>query len=130
MGRRNSGVLFVSAIVATTLLASSCTEYVQIAPDKYDELDARPKHGYRLTTIDRRVYSVTSLVVADSSLVVELKPVRGDSIAETLAVEYRDVDRLERIDVNVLMPLLAAATCVGVLVWALHLFASGFPSGN
>ena len=108
------------AIVALLLTAacSSCSQYIFVPAAKYPALDPEPRRGYRIVTIDQQQFIVTRLAAADSALIIqELKSGSNGSIKPVpFTIPYVQIDKIEKIDRNFIVPIVLGAAVVFVVV--------------
>jgi hypothetical protein len=111
--RAHSALLFLLLVVS-----SSCSHYILIQPSDYSGMERCRERGYRIRTMDQQQYVVTCLALEDSALIVkELKVGSKGSVRPVpFALPYGQIDKVEKIDQNVIVPVVAGAAVVFLIV--------------
>jgi hypothetical protein len=109
--------LGVAVLVTMSCLLPACAEYTEVPSRDFASLEPVSEHGYRITTVDNRVYVVRRLALQDRVLVVEaLSEKQEPEQAVPFSIPFDTISRIERIDVDYIVPVVAAACVVAVVV--------------
>jgi hypothetical protein len=109
--------LLMAVLAAMSCLLSACAEYTEVPAKDFASLEPVPRHGYRITTVDNRVYVARRLALRDGVLVVEeFSEKQEPEQAAPFSIAFDTISRIERIDVDYVVPVVAAACVVAVVV--------------
>ena len=122
---------FCALLIAGLLAAASCTKYIDVPRDQYD--DTRPAGSYRIRMKANTEYVAYLFSVTDSTLVISrLSPLdEGDRERELpITLRLDDVESVALVEPSKTAPIVMIsvfAALIGLLIWGSIAFGD-YPS--